>query len=167
MAKSLKTPGECMDCGAAVPLKRLSDSGRTRCQQCLEDRHWFTRASWKAEDAKREYRGAPEIDPEAVSAKDLAAYLRSAAASILAAAYACEAVGRGPKSYSPAALRKWMAWAKRRAEWGKGLANSTLKEFDPARAAIAHGLEVIPGEAEEPPSVKTATRLSLVRDDAE
>lgn len=149
MARYLKTEGRC-PCGEVVPLRRLKDLGRVLCAHCSEVSSLFQLAKWKAREASRLYREAPKVSRRNTTGAELAPYLMASAAAMEAAGRVSEALGRGPRRYSPAQLRGWLAWARRWAAWGAELAGNVPPLLEAVRSQYAHGLEVVRGGGQQP-----------------
>lgn len=161
MPRFLKTKGTCLNCNGEAPIRSLKEAEHVRCEHCRELTRLLSCARYRDERGSKERTGAPGKDGPA----EVALYLRAAASRLEAAAYVLEASAHGMKGIAPAQERRWLSWAKGRAEWAALMATHTLPLVVRERDAAAHELTALPGapgDADLPPAPTAHGVLRLV-----
>lgn len=144
MPRYLKTKAKCLLCGGEAPIRSLKEAEHVHCEHCRELNRLLSCARHRDERGRKEKADAPKKD----GPLGAALYLRSAASHLEAAAYVLEACAHGMAGVAPAQERRWLSWAKGRAEWAARMASNTLPRVEKERADASHGLVAVPGGAD-------------------
>jgi DNA-directed RNA polymerase subunit RPC12/RpoP len=141
MPRFLKTKGTCLNCGGEAPIRSLKEAEHVRCEHCRELVRLLSMARHRDARASKEWKEAPSKP----GPLEVALYLRAAASRLEAAAYVLEAYAHGMKGIIPVDERRWLSWAKGRAESAASLATHSIPLVTRERDAAAHGLVALPG----------------------